>query len=180
MSGFTNDIMNADNVNFTGSNPSVGTVTSNGQLMIGSAGLPNIRIGNLTSPNGTLTIGYSSPNITLDVSAGGFTWNDITSATQLIAVQNGYVTDRAGGVTYTLPATANFGDEFIITGKQGLWTLAQNANQQLLLGASSTTIGIGGSMTATGVGDSITCVCITAGASTVWRAYFAVGNITIV
>jgi hypothetical protein len=180
MSGFTNDIMNADNVNFTGSNPSVGTVTTNGQLMIGSTAAPNIKIGNLTSPGGTVTIGYSSPNITLDVASGGFTWHDVTGATQLVAVQNGYVTDRAGGVTYTLPATANFGDEFIITGKQGLWTLAQNANQQVLLGNSSTTVGIGGSMAATNVGDSITVVCITAGTSTVWRAYMSVGNITIV
>ena len=180
MSGFTNDIMNAHNVNFTGLNPSVATVTTNGQLMIGSTAAPNIKIGNLTSPGGTVTIGYSSPNITLDVASGGFTWIDATSGTQLIAVQNGYVTDNVGGVTYTLPATANFGDEFIITGKQGLWTLAQNANQQVLLGSSSTTVGVGGSVAATSVGDSITVVCITSGASTVWRAYMSMGNPTII
>lgn len=180
MAGFTNDVMNANNVNFTGANPTVGTVTTNGQLMIGSTAAPNIKVGSLTSPGGTVSIGYSSPNITLDVVSGGFTWHDVTGATQLIAVQNGYVTDRGGGVTYTLPATANFGDEFIITGKQGLWTVAQNANQQILLGSSSTTVGVGGSIAATSVGDSITLVCITAGASTVWRAYASIGNPTII
>lgn len=115
----------------------------------------------------------------VSVKSGGFIWNDVTSATQTVAVQNGYVTDRGGGVTYTLPATAAFGDEFIITGKLGLWTLAQNANQQVTLGSGSTTVGVGGSLAATNLGDSITCVCITGGASTVWRVFASVGNITV-
>lgn len=115
----------------------------------------------------------------VSVIAGGFVWNDITSATQTISVENGYVTDRGGGVTYTLPATASFGDEFIITGKSGLWTLAQNANQQVAIGSASTTVGVGGSLAAANVGDSVWAVCTTAGASTVWRVFNLVGNITV-
>lgn len=115
----------------------------------------------------------------VSIIAGGFIWNDVTGATQTIAVENGYVTDRGGGVTYTLPATANFGDEFIITGKSGAWTLAQNANQQINISASSTTVGVGGSLASTNAGDSIWAVCTTAGASTVWRVYNFVGNITV-
>ena len=111
--------------------------------------------------------------------SGGFKWNDVTTSTQTIAVENGYVTDRGGGVTYTLPATASFGDEFIITGKSGLWTLAQNANQSIAISSQTSTVGITGSLAATNAGDSIWAVCTTAGASTVWRIYNFVGNITV-
>lgn len=115
----------------------------------------------------------------VSIISGGFKWNDVTTATQTISTQNGYVTDRGGGVTYTLPATASFGDEFIITGKLGQWTLAQNANQQINISSSSTTVGVGGSLASTNAGDSVWAVCTTAGASTVWRIFNFVGNITV-
>ena len=66
MSGFTNDIMNAVNVDFTGNHPVTSTVTINGQLLIGSTLAPQIKVGRLISPSGTISIGYASPNITLD------------------------------------------------------------------------------------------------------------------
>ena len=74
-SGFTNDIMHAENVDFTGNFPVSATVTTNGELLIGSTASPNIKVGSLTSPNATISIGYSSPNITLDL-AGGTTGVD--------------------------------------------------------------------------------------------------------
>jgi len=106
-------------------------------------------------------------------------WTDITGATQALAVGNGYVTDRGGGVTYTLPATATFGDEIKIVGKSGLTTVAQNANQQITIASSSSTVGAGGSVAGTNVGDCITLRCTTGGASTVWRAEAVVGNWTV-
>lgn len=119
-------------------------------------------------------------NTTYSLAGGGaFAWNDVTGATQTIVAQNGYVTDRGGGVAYTLPASGTFGDMFIITGKSGLWTLAQNANQQITFGSASSTVGITGSLAATNAGDTITCVCTTAGASTVWRVVSSIGNITV-
>ncbi len=183
MAGFSNitgdeSIMFADNASFDGTERT-GKLTTNGQLWIGATSSPHVKKGSITSPLGTIVIGYSSPNITLDVVAGGFKWNDITTATQIIAVENGYVTDRSGGVTYTLPASANFGDEFIITGKLGLWTLAQNAGQQITFSSSSTTVGVAGSLAATNLGDSIWAVCTTAGGSTIWRVYNSIGNITV-
>lgn len=121
-----------------------------------------------------------SGNPTISVTGGGFPWTDVTGATQTLAINNGYVTNRGGGVTYTLPATATEGDMIWISGKLGLWTVAQNANQQILVGSSSSTTGIGGSIVATNVGDCILLLCITGGASTIWRALNLVGNITIV
>lgn len=63
--------MYALNVDFTGSSTTGGqpTITMNGQLMIGSAVLPNIQIGTITSSS--LTVGYSMPNITLETHGGG-------------------------------------------------------------------------------------------------------------
>jgi hypothetical protein len=129
---------------------------------------------------GGLTTSGAGNTISINFSGAVFVWNDVTTATQTLAAQNGYVTDRAGGVTYTLPNAAAFGEEFIITGKLGLWSLAQNAGQQVVLANGSTTIGIAGSLTATNIGDSIKCVAITAGVNSVWRAYEATGNLTVV
>ena len=271
MSGFENDVMVAKNVNFdnTGPKPHLGIISTNGQLLIGSTIAPFIQAGVLTSPLGTITIGYSSPNITLDLSGGGkaidsisvqtgtspvtpdsngqislnggtvapgtnpvktdgtgantltvevqisqaiasadsskiglsnfnsahfsvaatgfvslanpsgFPWTDVTGATQTIAINNGYLTDRGGGVTYTLPATASIGDTFKIVGKLGLATITPNANQQLLIGSSSGAVGVTGTAVSNNVGDCITFVCITSGASTVWRADSVVGTWTL-
>jgi hypothetical protein len=66
--GVSGTTVYADNVDFSGNRNR--TVTTNGQLMIGSTAQPNIQIGQLTSPDSSITIGYSSPNITLSVTAG--------------------------------------------------------------------------------------------------------------
>lgn len=134
---------------------------------------------NIVGGAGIATSGAGS-TITISAVGAGFTWNDATTATVPLVVENGYVTDRGGGVTYTLPATAIFGATIIIVGKLGAWTVAQNANQQITFGSSSSTIGVGGSIASTNVGDCIEMVVITAGASTVWRIRNAVGNITVV
>lgn len=150
---------------------------TNGQLPIGSTGNDPV-LATLTPGTG-IAITNGAGSITISASGSGFVWNDVTGATQTLAVENGYVTDRAGGVTYTLPATAAFGDEILIAGKSGAWSVVQNANQQILLGSSSSTVGVGGSIASTNVGDCVHLLCITAGASTVWRALNFVGNITV-
>ncbi len=133
---------------------------------------------NVLGGGGIQTAG-SGATLTVAVSGGGFTWTDVTGGTQTIAVQNGYLTDNAGGVTYTLPATASIGDTFIIVGKLGLATITPNANQQLLMSSSSGAVGVTGTAVATNVGDSITFVCTTSGASTKWRASSWVGSWTL-
>lgn len=71
MSGFTNEVVNAKNVDFSGSSTISGRLTTNGQMLIGStalnAGGTNINVGTMASPSSSLTIGYSSPNITMEV-----------------------------------------------------------------------------------------------------------------
>lgn len=78
MSGFDNDVVYAKNADFTqADNQAVSEangLATNGQLWIGTttanAGGTHINVGTLTSPLGTLSIGYSTPNITLDLVGG--------------------------------------------------------------------------------------------------------------
>lgn len=151
---------------------------TNGQLLIGSTGLDPVPAA-ITSTGGTVLVTLGAGTINLEVAGAGFTWTDVTSATQTLAVENGYVSDRGGGVTFTLPATTVPGATIIIVGKLGLWSVAQNANQQILVSSSSSTIGIAGSISSTNVGDCIEMVAITGGASTVWRVRNSMGNITV-
>lgn len=88
-----------------------------------------------------------------------------------------YITDNATGVTVTLPTTASVGDKLKITGKQGLWVLAQNAGETVYFGNTNTTTGVGGSLTATDAGDCIEIVCLVE--DTDWRVSASVGNVTI-
>lgn len=157
--------------------PIVTALATDGQLIIGStSGVPVAAT--LTAGTG-ITITNASNSVTISASTSGFTWTDVTGSTQTIASENGYITDNAGGVIYTLPVSASLGDTFIIIGKLGLATITPLALQQLLIGSASGTIGITGTAVSTNVGDSITFVCTTAGASAKWRAQSFVGNWTL-
>ena len=75
MAGFANDatgqdVVYANNVDFSGNTNVAAQMTTNGQLLIGSTSSPHIQPGTLTSPDGTIAIGYSAPNITIDVVSG--------------------------------------------------------------------------------------------------------------
>ena len=109
----------------------------------------------------------------------GITWQSTgASTTQAIAVNNGYFT-QAVGITLTLPATAALGTEIYVTSSGvGIWTIAQNAGQNIQFGNLSTTVGTGGSLASTAIGDSITLVCSVA--NTTWAVIGSQGNITIV
>jgi len=154
-----------------------GTMT-NGQMIIGSTGATPTA-GTITSTGGTITVSAGAGTLNLEVVGGGFTWTDVTSATQAMSVENGYITDRGAGVVYTLPATAALGSEIIVMGKLGLTTITPNANQQILISSASGTVGVTGTAVGTNVGDCITLIATTSGASTVWRASSLVGNWTL-
>jgi hypothetical protein len=230
MAGFADDsggrdVVFADNVDFSGSLNNQAQILSNGQLLIGSAIVPNIRPGfltpgagvTITNGPGTITIALSgggsavehltgntggqlnpdgsnnfnilgtggitfagvASTLTASIIQGGFTWTDVTTATQALSVQNGYLTDRGAGVTYTLPATASLGDVIKINGKLGITTIAQNANQTIRMSSALSTTGVGGSVVGTNVGECITLRCSTSGANTIWIAENFVGNWTV-
>ncbi len=152
--------------------PVLTALATNGQLIIGStAGVPAAAT---LSAGAGISITNGSNSITIAATGAGFVWVDATSATQSMTVETGYVTDHSTTVTYTLPATASLGDEMIIVGKLGTTIIAQ-----ILMSSASSTVGVTGTVAGTNVGDCITLNCITAGASTVWRATSFVGNWTV-
>jgi len=56
-------IVHADNASFDGTSRG-GAMTTNAQLWIGSTAARHVKVGTLTSPDSSITFGYSSPNIT--------------------------------------------------------------------------------------------------------------------
>lgn len=179
MSGFTNEVVNANNVDFSGGSPVSAKLVSNGQMLIGATvlntGGTHINVGTITSPGGTLTVGYSSPNITLDVSGGssvsslvggpGITisgtatvpivnsviFTDTAAAT--LAVDNGYNATAAG--TYPMPATAVQGEMIIVfCDTSGAVVLDCPALNFIRIGSLITSSG--GTVTSTSQGDSLT------------------------
>lgn len=77
--GFDNDILFALNADFSGAaSPSANNgLITNGQIWIGSTTAntngSHVGVGSITSPFGTLDVGYSSGNITIDVAGGSTT-----------------------------------------------------------------------------------------------------------
>ena len=74
MAGFSSvtsleSVVFAQNASFDGTERG-GLMTTDGQLWIGAMASPHVKLGTLTSPDGSITIGYSSPNITLQVNGG--------------------------------------------------------------------------------------------------------------
>jgi hypothetical protein len=156
--------------------PVINALSSNGQIIIGSgSGAP---IAATLTPGTGITITNAANSITISATGGSFAWVDVTTATQTMAIQTGYVTDHTN-VTYTLPATAALGDQIRVVGKLGITTIAQNAGQQILMSSASSTVGVTGSIVGTNVGDCVWLVCVTSGASTIWRGESFVGNWTV-
>lgn len=129
MSGFDNEVVYADNIDFSGDINVQGRVTSNGQLLIGSSITPNIRVGNL-SPGAGVSITNGPGSITIGLSGGG-------QAIDTITADSGSVTPNSSGEISIL------GSGSIITSGSGnsLTTqLSGLTNHTLLVGAGTSTI----------------------------------------
>lgn len=143
------------------STPTYTASLTNGQVVIGSTGATPVA-GTITGSSG-ITVSLGAGTIDISGGGGGYSWTEVTGTSQAMAVDSGYIANNAGLVTLTLPAVAVVGDSVSIQGKgTGLFTIAQNAGQQIHFGSSNTTVGVGGSLTATNRYDSIELLCITA------------------
>lgn len=149
MPGFVSSISNnnqavfAENGDFSGSpDPqSLNGLQTNGQLWVGStalnAGNTHINVGSLTSPFGTVTIGYSSPNITLDIAGG-------SAAIEKINVQTGTspILPSGGVITFN-GAVVAAGTNPVRTDGTGANTMALEVQtSQALAAADATKIGL--------------------------------------
>lgn len=87
-----------DNMSFDGTERG-GKMTVNGQLWIGATALPHVKLGALTSPLGTISIGYASPNITLDLAGGSVGIDSIAVDTTVGAGTNPVLPTPSGQVS---------------------------------------------------------------------------------
>lgn len=159
--------------------PQMSSTMTNGQVIIGSTGATPTAA-TITAGAG-ISITNAAGSITVAAAGGGLTWSVIT-ADQSATVNNGYICNKAGLLTLTLPASAAIGDIIRVTGINTAlgWKIAQNANQRIHFGTSSTTTGVGGSLESTNIRDSVEIVCVVSGSSTQYNVLSSIGNITVV
>jgi hypothetical protein len=119
-------------------------------------------------------------------SGGGssFTWNEITTNSANIAINNGYITNNATLVTLTLPTTAAQGSTIRVSGLgAGGWRIAQNVSQRIHYLNLSTTVGTGGRIETEIVNTnsaraSVELLCVVA--DTTWVVVSSVGTLDLV
>lgn len=136
--------------------------------------------GIVTFAEGTgVNITGSGSTVTFNSIGGGFTWNDVTTTSATMVSGNAYVADNAALVTLTLPSTASFGDTFLVSGLgAGGWQIAQNASQYLILGSSTSTVGVGGYIASTLASNSAYIVCVVEDVG--FKILTCAGNLTVV
>lgn len=129
-----------------------------------------------------LTAGYvisdGSGNLSIG-SSGGIIWT-VTTVNATMAIGNGYIANKVGLLTMTLPAVAPVGSIFEVTGINTAvgWRIAQQANQIIHFGTGTTTTGVGGYIEATAIRDSVRLVCVVADLE--FNVISSLGNVTIV
>lgn len=150
-------------------------VGSNGQVLVGSTGADPV-FATLTGTGGiTFTTGAGS--LAINNTGGGLTWSTIT-ADQTAVINNGYICNKAGLLTLTMPSTAAVGSIIAavnINTAAGTKFLSANPGQ-LNFGTSAATANTG-SFTSIALQDVLFLVCTIA--NTTWCAYGAQGNWTV-
>jgi hypothetical protein len=149
---------------------------TNGQLIIGNTG-GTPTAATLTAGSG-ISIVNAGGSITISSSSGAASWTVVSGTTQAMVINAGYISNNAGLVTLTLPATAAVGSIIQMQGLgAGGWQIAQNASQLIHIGSSVTTTGTSGFLASTNQYDSLTLVCVIA--NTTWAVLGGPqGNIT--
>lgn len=158
--------------------------TGSGALSIGAGGVLSlqggggINIPSITSGSAADVLYYNPSTGFVSAAAapssGGTTWVNVTGSIQALAKSTAYVAANASLVTFSMPSTAAFGDEFKVVGLgSGGWTISCNVGQTLSLGNISSTSG--GNVASTNAKDTVSFVCVVA--NTTFECYGTVGNI---
>lgn len=167
----------------SGANTMAALSTANGSTLItDGSGVPSwqalgagqVFIGNNSSGpvaaainSGTgILVANSAANITVNAIGGGISWTTTGGTTQVIAINNGYVSGNAAQSTFTLPALAALGAVAAVEGLGvGGWILTANSGQTIQLGTAVTSSG--GTLTSAAATDNVYVRCIVA--NTTWR-----------
>lgn len=189
MAGTKNDVSVAKNADFSQVNAPNATsseangLVTNGKMWIGStatnAGGTHINVGTLTSPDSTLTIGYSSPDITIiaNGSSVGKTITGNTGAAQPPTSGNWNIvtanaTPKFAGAASTL--TLDFGLDNLLIGSSGT-TITSGVSNVALGDTALNAVTSGGGNTCVGKGAG---ALLTTATNTVLIGYSSGGSIT--
>lgn len=177
----------AESSNICIGNATLGTLAESNVMRLGTTGSGDGQVDTcfIAGVHGVTPAGVTSSvvidaNGQLGTGGAGLVWSVETDAAVAGAVNTGYVANRAGLVTITLPTTAAVGSRIRVTGINTAvgWRLAQNAGETIYFGTLATTTGVGGYIEATAIRDSVEIVCVVA--DTDWNVLSSLGNITVV
>lgn len=154
-------------------------VGATGEIFVGSTGADATWLA-AGDANKVLTAHGAGSAVTWETPAsGGLTWSIITSD-QSAAADNGYICNKAGVLTLTLPASCAVGKTIRVSGMNTSngWKIAQNAGQTIYWDESNaTTTGVGGYLQSADKYDAVEIVCSVADTSFI--VVSSKGNITI-
>lgn len=163
MAGFSNitgdeSIMYADNCSFDGTERG-GKMTTNGQLWIGSTASPHVKVGNLTSTGGTVTITNGSGTINLESGS---------SVPITFTEDSGVAHPSSGNLyVYGLSGSKTFGSGSIVTIKSPPFSQVGSSGTSALNTGEFVTAAVTRTLPASAGladGDLFVYVCTTAGA----------------
>lgn len=118
-------------------------------------------------------------NTILPFIPGGYI-NNVTGTSAILANNQTYIANNASRVGFLLPATADIGTIIYVVGSgSGGWQISQNANQQIIVTASSsTTLGVGGSVSSTNAANNLAMMCTTP--NLIWTVISQNGSFTVI
>lgn len=141
------------------------------------AGVANVAVANLELM--TMDITSGEMGTTTYTPAAQFAWY-VIAADQGALINTGYICNKVGLLTLTLPVAATAGDVIRITGINTAvgWRIAQNAAQIIYFGTANTTPGITGYIESTQVADTIEILCVVDNSD--FQVISWIGNLTVI
>ena len=150
-----------------------------GEVLVGSAAnvISGLAVGTdtyvLTTHGVGAALTWEAPG-----AGGGITWSVETGDMAAVA-DHGYIANKVGVLTFTIPATVAAGKIFRFTGINTAngWKVAVSTGQTIYFGTTNTTITTG-YLQSSAIRDSVELVCVVA--NTDFNVIGSIGNITVV
>lgn len=137
---------------------------------------------NVLNVIGGISVTTSGSGNTITISSAGpsvLAWTEVTTTSETLVENTGYIINSGTLCTLTLPATISFGAVIEIVGKGiGGWTLEQNSGQTIHFLTQNTTTGVTGSVTPVEARAAMGIVCDTT--NTDLSVRWSLGNFTVV
>jgi hypothetical protein len=140
------------------------------------------QLGTATITAGTgITITPSANTITIDATGGsGFTWNVVSSTSDVnMVANNGYMNISGGPTNFLLPANPTTGEEFRLIRMDGEWTLLLQGGALIIFGEAFAFTSLSSGAAPSASGDSVHLVAYNDGMGLiVFIVISSMGNMT--